>query len=67
MSFTALLRQEVGYFDMRSVGSITSQLQDDAARIQAFSGEPVRALLVALASVVTGLALSFYVSGSKGC
>lgn len=60
-SFSALMRQEVAYFDQRSVGRITSQLQDDAARIHAFSGEPVRALLVALAAVVTGLVLSFIV------
>lgn len=53
------MRQEVAYFDQRSVGRITSQLQDDAARIQAFSGEPVRAFLTALASVVTGVVLSF--------
>ena len=33
-AFTSLIRQEVGFFDMRSVGSITSELQDDAARIQ---------------------------------
>jgi ATP-binding cassette, subfamily B (MDR/TAP), member 1 len=33
-AFAALLRQEVAFFDKRSVGSITSQLQDDAARIQ---------------------------------
>jgi len=44
---------------MRSVGRITSQLQDDAARIQAFSGEPVRAMAVALSSVFVGIALSF--------
>lgn len=61
-SFEALMRQEVSYFDQRSVGRITSQLQDDAARIQAFSGEPVRAFLTALASVVTGVTLSFIVS-----
>lgn len=54
-SFIALLRQEVAYFDKRSVGSITSRLQDDAARIHAFSGEPVRSLMVALSSVITGL------------
>jgi ATP-binding cassette subfamily B (MDR/TAP) protein 1 len=60
-SFTALMRQDVSYFDKRSVGSITSQLQDDAARIHAFSGEPVRSLLVALSSVVTGVVLSFVV------
>jgi ATP-binding cassette subfamily B (MDR/TAP) protein 1 len=61
-SFAALLRQEVGYFEKRSVGSLTSQLQEDAARIHAFSGEPVRAFLTALASVVTGITLSFVVS-----
>jgi ATP-binding cassette subfamily B (MDR/TAP) protein 1 len=55
----ALLRQEVGFFDKRSVGSITSQLQDDAARIHAFSGEPVRSMIVALSSVLTGVILSF--------
>jgi ATP-binding cassette, subfamily B (MDR/TAP), member 1 len=50
--------------DKQSVGKITSQLQDDAARIHAFSGEPVRAFLTAVASVVTGVALSFYVRAS---
>jgi ATP-binding cassette subfamily B (MDR/TAP) protein 1 len=69
-SFTALLRQEVGYFDKRSVGSLTSQLQEDAARIHSFSGEPVRAFLTAMASVVTGITLSFVVSffvTKQGC
>jgi ATP-binding cassette, subfamily B (MDR/TAP), member 1 len=61
-SFSALLRQEVAYFDQRSVGRITSQLQDDTARIHTFSSEPVRAILIALASVVTGITLSFIVS-----
>jgi ATP-binding cassette, subfamily B (MDR/TAP), member 1 len=61
-SFTALLRQEVAFFDKRSVGSITSQLQDDAARIHAFSGEPVRVFIIAMTSVVTGVVISFVVS-----
>lgn len=61
-SFTALLRQEVAFFDMRSVGTITSQLQDDCARIHAFSGDPLRQMIVASSSVVTGVALSFAVS-----
>jgi ATP-binding cassette, subfamily B (MDR/TAP), member 1 len=64
-SFEALMRQEVAYFDQRSVGRITSQLQDDAARIQAFSGEPVRAFLVAMASIITGVVLSFVVSKNE--
>jgi ATP-binding cassette, subfamily B (MDR/TAP), member 1 len=61
-SFSMLMRQEVAYFDQRSVGKITSQLQDDAARIHAFSSEPVRSLLIALSAVITGLTLSFVVS-----
>lgn len=55
MAFSSLVRQEVAFFDKRSVGSITSQLQDDAAMMQAFSGEPVRTVVMTLASVFTGI------------
>ena len=51
--------------DKHSVGSLTSQLQDDAARLHAFSGEPVRAFVVACASVVTGVTLSFIVRATR--
>jgi ATP-binding cassette subfamily B (MDR/TAP) protein 1 len=61
-AFSSLVRQEVAYFDKRSVGKITSQLQDDAARFHTFTGEPIRAFLIAIASVFTGLVLSFTVS-----
>jgi len=59
-TFKALLRQEVAFFDKRSVGSITSQLQDDTGRIQAFSAEPVRSILTALSSIAIGVTLSFF-------
>jgi ATP-binding cassette subfamily B (MDR/TAP) protein 1 len=58
-AFSALVRQEVAFFDKQSVGSITSQLQDDAARIHTFSGEPIRSLIMSLSSVLTGLIVSF--------
>lgn len=58
-AFSALIRQEVAYFDKRSVGSITSQLQDDAARIHSFSGEPIRSFLIAMSAVLTGVVVSF--------
>jgi ATP-binding cassette subfamily B (MDR/TAP) protein 1 len=58
-AFTALVRQEVAFYDKRSVGSITSQLEDDAARIHTFSGEPIRSLLIAVSSMVIGLVVSF--------
>jgi ATP-binding cassette subfamily B (MDR/TAP) protein 1 len=61
-AFTSLVRQEVAFFDKRSVGKITSELQDDAARIQTFTGEPVRSFLIAVASLFTGIVLSFVVS-----
>merc|ERR1712007_413634 len=54
------MRQEVAFFDKRSVGSITSQLQDDVAFISAFSGEPIRTLVLNLATVLTGLTISMY-------
>ena len=57
-TFGALMRQEVAFFDKRSVGSITSQLQDDVAFIFAFSGEPIRTLVISVSSVITGLTIS---------
>ena len=61
-AFHALIRQEVSFYDKRSVGKITSELQEDATRIQTFTGQPIRSLLIALSSLLTGLVLSFYVS-----
>ena len=58
-SFKNLVRQEVAYFDTRPVSIITSQLSDDAAMIHAFSGEPIRSLVMNLASVLVGLLVSF--------
>jgi len=63
-SFSSLMRQEVGFFDKRNVGTITSQLQDDAARIHAFSGEPIRSLIIAISSSITGIVISLVVSRS---
>ena len=60
MSFRALIRQEVAWYDVRSVGQITSQLSDDAAMIHSFSGEPIRTFVMTIASVGAGLIVSFY-------
>ena len=59
-TFRALVRQEVAWYDVRSVGQITSQLSDDAAMIHSFSGEPIRTIVMSLASVGCGLVVSFY-------
>jgi ATP-binding cassette subfamily B (MDR/TAP) protein 1 len=59
-TFRALVRQEVAWFDVRSVGEVTSQLSDDAAMIHSFSGEPIRTFVMTIASVGVGLVTSFY-------
>lgn len=59
MAFSSLCRQEITFFDKKTVGSITSQLQDDAAKIHAFSGQPIRIFLVNVSSLVCGLVISF--------
>jgi len=58
--FDALVRQEVSFFDKRSVGKITSELQEDTTQVQTFTGDPIRQLLMALAGLLTGIILSFY-------
>jgi ATP-binding cassette subfamily B (MDR/TAP) protein 1 len=57
--FTSLLRQEIGWFDLRSPGTITSHLAEDAALLHAFSGEPIRTLILNLSSVLIGVIVSF--------
>lgn len=58
--FGSLLRQEVAWYDVRSVGSIVSRVSDDAALLHAYSGEPIRTLVSALSSVLVGVMVSFY-------
>lgn len=58
-SFKNLIRQEVAYFDTRPVSEITSQLSEDAAMLHSFSGEPIRSLVMNLASVLVGVIVSF--------
>jgi len=57
--FTALLKQEVAYFDTHSIGNLATNLEEDAAMIHSFSGQPVRALVMSLSSVLVGLVVAF--------
>jgi len=59
-AFEALIRQEVSWFDLRPVGKLTSQLQDDAALIHSFSSQPIRILVLNLSSVFVGIVLGFF-------
>jgi len=58
-AFTSLIRQEIGYFDLHPAAILTTQLQDDAAMIHSFSGEPIRTLVMTLASLLVGVVISF--------
>ena len=58
-AFESLVRQEVGFFDLRSAGVITSELQDDAAMMHSFSGEPIRTVIMTVASLFVGVIISF--------
>lgn len=58
-AFNSLVRQEVGWFDLREPGELTTRLQDDAALIHSFSGEPIRTVVMTLASLLVGVIISF--------
>jgi ATP-binding cassette subfamily B (MDR/TAP) protein 1 len=58
-AFTSIIRQDMAFFDQQKVGNLASQLQEDAAMIQSFSGEPIRSLIMSLSSVLVGLIISF--------
>jgi ATP-binding cassette subfamily B (MDR/TAP) protein 1 len=58
-AFSSLIRQEVSYYDLHPAGSLTTQLQDDAAMIHSFSGEPIRTLVMTVASLVVGVVIAF--------
>lgn len=58
-AYSSLIRQEVGFFDSKPAGKLTTQLQDDAALIHSFSGEPIRTLVINVSSVVVGLIIGF--------
>lgn len=58
-AFTSMLRQEVAWFDLQQPGTLVSQLAVDAAMLHAFSGEPIRTLVLNVASVVVGIIVSF--------
>lgn len=57
--FTALLRQDISYYDTHSVANLSTQIEEDAAMIFSFSGEPIRTMVMTTSSVVVGLIMSF--------
>lgn len=58
--FVALMRQDIAYFDTHSVAKLSTQIEDDAAMMHSFSGEPIRTFCMSASSVLVGIGLSFY-------
>ena len=57
-AFKAMIRQEMAYFDQRTVSTISKYLQDDVTRINAFSNDALRVMFFGLCSQVLGFVLS---------
>lgn len=57
--FVSLMRQDVGYYDTHSITNLSTKIEDDAAMMHSFSGEPIRQVTLTVASVVVGLVISF--------
>jgi ABC-type multidrug transport system fused ATPase/permease subunit len=68
ISFSAMLRQEIGWFDRKSnqVGSLTSRLANDASRIKMATGAPLASLTNAFSAVVLSIAVSLWAGWQFG-
>ncbi|XP_054735739.1 multidrug resistance protein homolog 65 isoform X1 [Anastrepha obliqua] len=64
MTFTAIMRQEIGWFDEEgnSVGALSARLTGDASGVQGAIGYPLSGLLQAFSNFVIALTLSLYFS-----
>jgi ATP-binding cassette, subfamily B (MDR/TAP), member 1 len=60
-SFRALLRQEMGFFDLKenSVGSLSTRLATEATLVKGITGETLGAATLAVATILVGLIISF--------
>jgi ATP-binding cassette, subfamily B (MDR/TAP), member 1 len=60
-SFRAMLRQEIGYFDMKenSVGSLSTRLASEATIVKGVTGDTLGAATLAVSTILVGLVVSF--------
>jgi ATP-binding cassette, subfamily B (MDR/TAP), member 1 len=60
-SFRAILRQEMGFFDMKenSVGSLATRLATEATLVKGVTGETLGAAALAASTIIAGLSISF--------
>jgi ATP-binding cassette subfamily B (MDR/TAP) protein 1 len=59
-AFESLVRQEPGYLDTRNTATLTSLMEEDVSSVKAAFAEPLEGVLGALASIVVGLSVGFY-------
>jgi ATP-binding cassette subfamily B (MDR/TAP) protein 1 len=61
VTFTAILKQDIGFFDQEknSTGALTSKLSSDAQTVQGVSGSTLGTILQLLTNIVGGILISF--------
>jgi len=61
LSFRALMRQEIGFFDHKdnSVGALSSALSTDAAQVKSLAGDSLGIACATAASIITGVVIAF--------
>ncbi|KAK3589575.1 hypothetical protein CHS0354_043029 [Potamilus streckersoni] len=61
MSFRAMLRQEIAWFDdhKNNTGALTTRLATDASQVQGASGIRLGTMIQSVASIVTGVVIAF--------
>ncbi|CAE8581652.1 unnamed protein product [Polarella glacialis] len=62
MSFRAMLRQDISWFDARSAGQLADRLASEAPLIKSFTGENLAGVLQVIITVITGLGLALAAS-----
>ncbi|TMW58858.1 hypothetical protein Poli38472_007003 [Pythium oligandrum] len=64
MTFSAMLHQDVGWFDLdeNSSGALVSRLATDSATLQAMTSDTLNQSLVSLTSLAIGFGIAFYYS-----
>ncbi|KAF0695217.1 hypothetical protein As57867_013930, partial [Aphanomyces stellatus] len=62
LGFTAMLHQDIGWFDKQSSGALTTMLATDTAIIQAVTSETLNRGLVNLATLGVAFGIGFYYS-----
>ncbi|CAF1189276.1 unnamed protein product [Adineta ricciae] len=69
MAFSAILRQEIGFFDIEqnSVSALTTRLSADASVLKGLSGIRIGVILQAFGALLTAIVISFQAGWKLSC